>query len=62
MSTSTSATLEADWISRTIEARGGICPQPLAAEVLDLHHEYLVSSGGGSHPVPCPGSAEPTVR
>lgn len=40
--------LEADWISGTIEARGGICPQPLAAEVLDLHHEYLVSSGGGA--------------
>lgn len=40
--------MEADWISGTIEARGGICPQPLAAEVLDLHHEYLVSSGGGS--------------
>jgi hypothetical protein len=39
--------IEADWISGTIESRGGICPQPLAAEVLDLHHEYLVSSGGG---------------
>lgn len=39
--------MEADWISGTIEVRGGICPQPLAAEVLDLHHEYLVSSGGG---------------
>ena len=41
---------EATWIGATIEARGGICPQPLAAEVLDLHHEYLLSSGGGSLP------------
>ncbi|MCY7417434.1 MAG: hypothetical protein LH650_02880 [Chloroflexi bacterium] len=39
---------EATWISGTIEARGGICPQPLAAEILDLHHEYLVSTGGGA--------------
>ena len=39
---------EAAWINATIEARGGICPQPLAVEVLDLHHEYLLSSGGGS--------------
>lgn len=44
---------EADWISGTIEARGGICPQPLAVEVLDLHEEYLATSAGGSglHPV-----------
>jgi hypothetical protein len=54
--------LEADWISRTIEARGGICPQPLAAEVLDLHHEYLVSSGVGSSPLPhAPDPLEPSV-
>jgi len=39
---------EADWISASIESRGGICPQPLAAEILELHHEYLVSSGGGA--------------
>ena len=39
---------EAGWIGATIESRGGICPQPLAAEVLELHHEYLVSSGGGA--------------
>ncbi len=41
---------EAGWIAATIEARGGICPPPLAAEVLELHHEYLVSSGGGASP------------
>ena len=39
---------EAAWIGATIESRGGICPQPLALEVLELHHEYLVSSGGGA--------------
>ncbi len=39
---------EAGWIGATIESRGGICPQPLALEVLELHHEYLVSSGGGA--------------
>src|SRR5690349_8662858 len=45
---------EADWVSATVEARGGICPQPLAVEVLDLHAEYLVTSGGGSTLRPYP--------
>lgn len=36
---------EASLIAATIEARGGICPAPLALEVLDLHQEYLVSPG-----------------
>jgi hypothetical protein len=36
---------EAALIARTIESRGGICPAPLALEVLDLHQDYLASSG-----------------
>ncbi len=34
---------EAALIASTIEARGGVCPAPLALEVLDLHQEYLAS-------------------
>jgi hypothetical protein len=34
-------TAEAAWISRTIEERGGVAPQDLIEEVLDLHVEYL---------------------
>jgi hypothetical protein len=34
---------EASLIAATIESRGGICPAPLALEVLDLHAEYLGS-------------------
>jgi len=33
------------YIAATIEARGGICPAPLALEVLDLHQDYLASPG-----------------
>ena len=36
---------EAALIAATIEARGGICPAPLALEVLDLHQDYLGSPG-----------------
>jgi hypothetical protein len=36
---------EAMLIAATIEARGGICPAPLALEVLDLHQEYLATPG-----------------
>jgi hypothetical protein len=36
---------EATLIAATIESRGGICPAPLALEVLDLHQEYLASPG-----------------
>jgi hypothetical protein len=36
---------EATLIAATIEARGGVCPAPLALEVLDLHQEYLASPG-----------------
>jgi hypothetical protein len=49
---------EAGWIGATIESRGGICPQPLAVEVLELHHEYLVSSGGGAALRPRPTGSD----
>jgi hypothetical protein len=32
---------EAAWISRTITERGGVAPEDLVNEVLDLHTEYL---------------------
>ena len=32
---------EAAWISRTIDARGGMAPADLVEEVLELHTEYL---------------------
>ena len=32
---------EAAWISRTITERGGVAPEDLVEEVLDLHTEYL---------------------
>lgn len=35
---------EAGWISRTIRAYGGVAPEPLVEEVLELHHEYLKGS------------------
>jgi hypothetical protein len=35
---------EAGWISRTIHAYGGVAPEPLVEEVLELHHQYLQGS------------------
>ncbi len=35
---------EAGWISRTIRAYGGVAPEPLVEEVLELHHQYLRGS------------------
>jgi hypothetical protein len=32
---------EAAWISNTINGRGGVAPEDLVEEVLDLHTEYL---------------------
>lgn len=48
---------EAGLIAATIEARGGICPAPLALEVLDLHQEYLESPGFAT-PVPVDPATE----
>ncbi|MET0773603.1 MAG: hypothetical protein ABWZ82_10995 [Candidatus Limnocylindrales bacterium] len=36
---------EAALIAWTIESRGGVCPAPLAHEVLDLHQDYLATPG-----------------
>jgi hypothetical protein len=41
---------EARWISATIERDGGIAPQPLVEEILDLHRGYLASGGVASLP------------
>ena len=38
--------VEAAWISRTIGAYGGLAPEPLVEEVLELHQHYLASTGG----------------
>ena len=32
---------EANWISSTISERGGLAPEDLVEEVLELHAEYL---------------------
>ncbi len=32
---------EAEWISRTINKRGGMAPSDLVEEILDLHGAYL---------------------
>ena len=32
---------EAEWISRTIDKRGGVAPTDLVEEVLELHTQYL---------------------
>ena len=34
---------EAEWISRTINKRGGMAPPDLVEEVLSLHTDYLES-------------------
>jgi hypothetical protein len=43
---------EAAWISATIERDGGIAPQALVEEILDLHRGYLVSGGVAVSPDP----------
>jgi hypothetical protein len=48
--------IEAGWISRTIEAWGGVAPAALVDEVLELHQSYLAS--GGSTPAVELGAAE----
>ena len=32
---------EAEWISRTVNKRGGMAPSDLVEEILDLHGAYL---------------------
>lgn len=43
----TERTLEAAWISRTIEEHGGRIPALLVDQVLDLHRRYLQGRVGG---------------
>ena len=40
---------EAEWISRTIHTYGGVAPEPLVEEVLELHRQYL--TGAPAEPV-----------
>jgi hypothetical protein len=51
---------EARWISATIERDGGIAPQELVEEILDLHRTYLASGVAATLPPPDPvGPQEP---
>ena len=45
--------VEAAWISRTIESRGGVAPPELVEEVLELHLHYVAGE---------PVDVEPAVR
>lgn len=47
---------EARWISATIERDGGIAPQALVEEILELHRGYLASGAVASQP---PSAADP---
>jgi hypothetical protein len=49
--------IEADWISRNIESYGGIAPQPLVEEVLELHRQYLTTG-----PTPLPPTWRPSAN
>jgi hypothetical protein len=42
---------EAGWISQTIESYGGVAPQALVEEILDMHRQYL-KSGVPAAPLP----------
>ena len=49
---------EARWISATIERDGGIAPQALVEEILELHRGYLASGAVVSLPS-SPGDPDP---
>lgn len=34
---------EAEWISHTIESYGGLAPQALVEEILEMHRQYLAT-------------------
>jgi hypothetical protein len=42
--------VEARWISRTIERRGGVAPPELVEEVLELHLEYAAGEPAAVEP------------
>ncbi|MGD8485232.1 MAG: hypothetical protein PVH07_01215 [Chloroflexota bacterium] len=55
--------VEAGWIADIIERHGGVAPQALVEEVLDLHQAYLRAPrapgpppGGAPPPLPPPGA------
>jgi len=50
--------IEADWISRNIESYGGLAPQPLVEEVLELHRQYLATGATPLPPAWQPGVAQ----
>jgi hypothetical protein len=50
---------EAAWISATIERYGGVAPQDLVEEVLELHAEYLASPRLAQTPEPAERWAPP---
>ncbi len=53
---------EAAWIGATIERYGGVAPQDLVEEVLELHAEYLASPRLARTPEPAePSPAEPML-
>jgi hypothetical protein len=51
--------VEAGWIAATIEHNGGVAPESLVQEVLELHQAYLRAP---RVPGPPPGAAVPPVR
>ena len=51
--------MEAEWISRNIESYGGMAPQPLVEEVLELHRQYLATGATPLPPVWQPGAELP---
>ena len=50
--------VEAGWIATTIESNGGVAPESLVQEVLELHQAYLRAP---RVPGPPPGAAVPPV-
>lgn len=51
--------IEAEWISRNIETYGGLAPQPLVEEVLELHRQYLATGATPLPPAWQPDAAQP---
>jgi hypothetical protein len=51
---------EAAWISRSIASYGGVAPEPLVEEILELHRHYLSGHGPDLAPLHGAGS-EPEI-
>lgn len=52
---------ESEWISQTIDQRGGAAPVPLVEEVLELHVEYIGGEPFDLEPVQAPAD-EPVTQ